>query len=470
MESIGDESRITHVCCIGAGYVGGPTSAVMALKCPDLQFTVVDTDAKRIQAWNSDHLPVYEPGLDEIVHAQRNTNLHFSTDVDSAIRNANIVMIAVNTPAIRPEETEGNAEPGLGAAADLRQVEACAQKIAQVANHDTIVVEKSTVPCRTGELIARILCEHGRPHVRFTVLSNPEFLSEGTAVRDLLHPDRVIIGGLEGSDAAQRALKSIYVRWIPNERIVTMGLWSAELTKLASNALLAQRISSINSISAVCEAVGASVTEVSRGCGLDSRIGGQFLRASVGFGGSCFHKDVSSLVWLSESLGLHDVAEYWDQVLRMNDSQMLRFVRRISRSFGAGMRGARIAVWGFAYKGGIGDTRNTPAARICQQLIDQGACLSIYDPKVPDQHICDKLTVCNGSADTEGFRICESMLDAVVAAQAVVILTAWPEFGSADWIRVHELMARPARVFDGHNIIERRTLEAIGFQVTSIGA
>ncbi|KAJ2157453.1 hypothetical protein GGF46_004490, partial [Coemansia sp. RSA 552] len=354
----------------------------MALKCPGIQFTVVDTDAKRISAWNSEELPVYEPGLGKIVRERRGINLHFSTAADAGIRDADIVMIAVNTPPVQQNGA------GMGAAADLRSVEECARQIARVAQRHTIVVEKSTVPCRTGELLADILRQNARPGVTFDVLSNPEFLSEGTAIRDLLEPDRAIIGGLDGSQEAQSALASVYSQWVPAERIVTMGLWSAELAKLASNALLAQRVSSINSISAVCEAIGADVTEVAHGCGMDSRIGSQFLRASVGFGGSCFHKDIQSLVWLSESLGLHDVAEYWGHVLTINESQISRFAQRIVRSVNGGcLQGLRIAVLGFAYKGGTSDTRNTPAARICQYLLDKGADLSIYDPKVPRLHI-----------------------------------------------------------------------------------
>ncbi|KAJ2645919.1 hypothetical protein IWW40_005784 [Coemansia sp. RSA 1250] len=386
MVSIDAKTKPTHVCCIGAGYVGGPTSAVMALKCPDIQFTVVDIDDTRIAAWNSDKLPVYEPGLDDIVCSRRGTNLHFSTDIDQAIIDADIIMIAVNTP---PQQSGCSR---LGMATDLRPVEECARRIARVSQHSNpIVVEKSTVPCRTGELIANILRDNSRPHVNFTVLSNPEFLSEGTAIQDLLYPDRVIIGGLSNCHHAENALKSIYAHWVPEERILTMDLWSAELTKLAANALLAQRISSINSISAVCEAVGADIASVAQGCGLDSRIGSQFLRASVGFGGSCFHKDILSLVWLCDSLGLHDVAEYWNQVLLMNESQMTRFVDNILQAFDGNIQGIRIAVLGFAYKAGTADTRNTPAAFVCQQLLNKGATLSIYDPKVPEHHIRELL-------------------------------------------------------------------------------
>ncbi|KAJ2280080.1 hypothetical protein EV176_001198 [Coemansia sp. RSA 451] len=459
MVSIDAEHTVTHVCCIGAGYVGGPTSAVMAHKCPNIQFTVVDTDAKRIHAWNSDRLPVYEPGLDSLVQMQRNRNLHFSTDIDEAICNAQIVMIAVNTPSMQGTHSKQ------GAQADLRQVEACARRVAQCARHNTIVVEKSTVPCGTGDIVARILREHARPHVEFSVLANPEFLSEGTAVRDLLHPDRVIIGGADADDRAQQALASVYAHWVPRDRIITMGRWSAELAKLASNAMLAQRVSSINSLSAVCEATGADVQQVARACGLDSRIGAEFLRASVGFGGSCFSKDVASLVWLSASLGLPDVAEYWDNVLKMNDSHMQRFTRRIVSAFDLGVRGIKIAVWGFAFKSGTGDARNTPAARICQMLLDQGAQLAIYDPMVPESQVREKL-----DAEKDGsYVVCADAVTAAVDAQAIVVLTPWPEFRSTNWHIVFDMMGRPARVFDGHNVLDRQMLEHIGFVVTTVG-
>ncbi|KAJ2847295.1 hypothetical protein IWW36_003925, partial [Coemansia brasiliensis] len=413
-------AKPTHVCCIGAGYVGGPTSAVMALKCPEIQFTVVDVDDTRIAAWNSDKLPVYEPGLDDIVYGQRGVNLHFSTDIDQAIVDADIIMIAVNTP---PQQQPGCSR--LGAATDLRSVEECARRIARVSQHSNpIVVEKSTVPCRTGELIANILRDNSHSHVNFTVLSNPEFLSEGTAIQDLLHPDRVIIGGYGNCSHAENALKAMYSHWVPKERILTMDLWSAELTKLASNALLAQRISSINSISAVCEAVGADISSVAQGCGLDSRIGSQFLRASVGFGGSCFHKDILSLIWLSSSLGLHDVAEYWNQVLLMNGSQMMRFVNNILQAFDGNMLGIRIAVLGFAYKADTADTRNTPAAFVCQQLLNKGANLSIYDPKVPGQHIRELLQIDSSEqGEISRLSVCQSAYMAATSSHAVVVLT-----------------------------------------------
>ncbi|KAJ2081893.1 hypothetical protein H4R24_001989 [Coemansia sp. RSA 988] len=450
---------VSNVCCIGAGYVGGPTSAVMALKCPKVQFTVVDIDSKRIAAWNSDNLPVYEAGLDDIVHARRGVNLIFSTDIDSAIFDADIIMIAINTPSMEKSDK-------LGAAADLRGIEQCMRQIAQVAQHYKIIVERSTVPCRTGNLISNILQENAHPGVNFDVLSNPEFLSEGSAIRDLLYPDRVIIGGLDGTEGAQNVLSSIYSRWVPEERIVTMGLWSSELAKLASNAMLAQRVSSINSISAICEEVGADITEVSRGCGLDARIGSQFLHASVGFGGECFHKDILSLVWLSESLGLRDVAEYWDQVLKMNESQMSRFVRRIVNQVEGGLQGIRIAVLGFAFKTGTGDSRNTPATHICDQLLRQGANIFIYDPKVPTDQIRDKLAIENRQSQ---FHVCHNAYEAIAGSQVIVILTAWNEFQAIDWAKAYLQMTQPAYIFDGHRLLDGPSLKRLGFHYTSVG-
>ncbi|PIA18318.1 UDP-glucose 6-dehydrogenase [Coemansia reversa NRRL 1564] len=433
----------------------------MALKCPKVQFTVVDIDSKRIAAWNSDHLPVYEAGLDDIVRARRGINLIFSTEIDNAIYDADIILIAINTPSMEKDNR-------LGAAADLRGIEQCMRRIAKVARHYKIIVEKSTVPCRTGDLISNILRQNSNPGVNFDVLSNPEFLSEGSAIRDLLYPDRVIIGGLDGTEGAQDVLKSIYSRWVPDDRIITMGLWSSELAKLASNALLAQRVSSINSISAVCEAVGADINEVSRGCGLDARIGSQFLQASVGFGGACFHKDIQSLIWLSESLGLHDVAEYWDQVLKMNESQMSRFVQRVINEVEGGLKDIRIAVLGFAFKSGTGDARNTPASHICNQLLRQGASLFIYDPKVPDEQIRNNLTVELDNRKPQ-FHICHDAYNAIAGSQVIVILTAWDEFQAVDWSEAHSQMIQPAYIFDGHRLLDASYLKQLGFHYASVG-
>ncbi|KAJ1963740.1 hypothetical protein GGI12_001875 [Dipsacomyces acuminosporus] len=438
----------------------------MASKCPDVQFVVVDTDKDRIDAWNSDKLPVYEPGLDAVVRERRGINLHFSVDIPRAIRQADVVFVAVSTPALAQSSSSA------GAPADLRSIEQCARWIAESAEASMIVVEKSTVPCGTGATVASMLESLAKPGVSFHVLSNPEFLSEGTAVSDLSNPDRVIIGGMRGSEQAQQMLKSLYAQWVPGERIVTMDLWSAELVKLASNAMLAQRISSINAISAVCERAGADIAEVARGCGMDSRIGSRHLRASVGFGGSCFHKDVSSLVWLCDSIGLPEVAEYWRQVLRLNSFQISRFTSAIAESIVGGVEGKHVACLGFAYKGGTDDTRNTPAGQVCRDLLSKGATLSIYDPKVPKQHVLEKM----GSYEYEPAfvwqrRVCisHSIYEAAKGAHAVVVLTAWPEFLQIDWSQMRVNMRKPAYVFDGQVMLDQERLRDLGFCVYTIG-
>ncbi|KAJ2524411.1 hypothetical protein GGI11_000840 [Coemansia sp. RSA 2049] len=483
------EKAATHVCCIGAGYVGGPTSAVMALKCSDIEFTVVDTDAKRIAAWNSSSLPVYEPGLDEIVRSVRGANLRFTTDIDAAIRAADIVMIAVNTP-LAPSGAAADAGDGGGCApcgrpTDLSAVEQCVMRIAHAARGPTVVVEKSTVPCKTGDVVASILQRHGHAGAEFAVLANPEFLSEGTAVRDLLDPDRVIIGGQRGTERAQAALAAVYAHWVAPDRIVTMGLWSAELAKLASNAMLAQRISSINAISAVCEATGADVADVARGCAADSRIGDKYLRASVGFGGSCFQKDIASLVWLCHSLGLPEVAEYWHQVLRVNEYQKSRFAQRIVHVAGGSLAGRRVACLGFAYKAETGDARNTPAAAVCRTLLAHGAQLAIYDPKVPAQSIIEHLgdpclateqhakgNISSSSSSSSRVRVCKSAYQAMDGACVVAILAPWDEFRHIDWRRAASLLldAPQPFVFDGQLVVDDvGELEGLGLQVHAVG-
>ncbi|KAJ2557162.1 hypothetical protein EV175_001513 [Coemansia sp. RSA 1933] len=486
-------SGVSHVCCIGAGYVGGPTSAVMALKCPGIQFTVVDIDAKRIAAWNSDSLPVYEPGLDGIVQQRRGINLHFSTDIESSIREADIILIAVNTPPLQPQTQKQHNQQGQWGDArametDLSAMEHCAMRIAHAAQSSKIVVEKSTVPCKTGDMLSSILQRHAHSGVTFDVLANPEFLSEGTAVRDLENPERVIIGGQRGTERAQQALASVYAQWVSADRIVTMGLWSAELAKLAANAMLAQRVSSINAISALCEATGADVADVARGCAMDSRIGAKFMRPSVGFGGSCFHKDVASLVWLSRSLGLPEVGDYWQQVLTINEFQKTRFAQRIVHAAG-GLTGKRVACLGFAYKGGTGDTRNTPAAAVCRTLLAHGAQLAIYDPKVPPhciiEHLSDpcfqsQTTTANAtdaSTDSTNVRICETAQQAMAGAHVVAMLTAWDEFRYIDWMKASTLLAATPQqqphplVFDGHLLIENAAEleQKLGLKVFSVG-
>ncbi|KAI7832090.1 UDP-glucose 6-dehydrogenase [Kickxella alabastrina] len=470
--------QITHICCIGAGYVGGPTSAIISQNCPSIKVTVVDTDAKRISAWNSPAaLPIYEPGLEAIIRNQLNINLFFSTDIDKAIAESQLIFIAVNTPPLEIIDTDCSGRRR-GAGADLSAVMECAQRIARVSTSSKIIVEKSTVPCGTSHEVGDILQKYARSGVQFQVLSNPEFLSEGTAVRDLQHPDRVIIGSaLQTASEAQEHLKYIYKHWVPADRIITMSQWSAELTKLASNALLAQRVSSINSLSALCESLGADIKEVARGCGADSRIGGDFLRASLGFGGSCFHKDLSSLVWLCDSLRLTPVADYWHQVLLMNEFQTSRFAQRILSTIN--VRGARIACLGFAFKEGTGDARNTPATRVCRELLTAGARLSVYDPKVPADHILSMLTeeavestAANSARVDVGYNcvsVCSRALEAIEGAQAVVVLTAWPEFRCINWEQALQTMPALAHIFDGQAMLDHEYLQKLGFQVVSMG-
>ena len=448
-----------RICCIGAGYVGGPTMAVIAEKCPDVRVTVVDINPERIAAWNSDTLPIYEPGLSEIVFRVRGRSLFFSTDVDQGIREADIVFISVNTPT----KTYG---VGAGRAADLKYVEGCARRIAEVAQGETIVVEKSTIPVKTAESITRIL-HASKNGSRFQVLSNPEFLAEGTAVRDLYEPDRVLIGG-EESDAGRAAigkLASVYAHWVPRERILATNVWSSELSKLTANAFLAQRISSINSISALCEATGANVDEVANAIGKDSRIGAKFLKASVGFGGSCFQKDILNLVYLCEHFGLPEVAAYWEQVVRMNDYQKSRFSRKIVESLFNTVSGKRIAILGFAFKKDTNDTRESAAIKVCRDLIEEQAELAIYDPKVSESRITQDL----GAAAESRISVVSDAYEAAEGAHAVVILTEWDEFASLDYQRIFDSMKRPAFLFDGRNVTDVDQLRTIGFEVSSIG-
>ena len=458
---------ISKVCCIGAGYVGGPTCSVIAFKCPDIQVNVVDISQPRIDAWNSDNLPIYEPGLYEIVKQVRGKNLHFSTNVEAAVEAADLIFISVNTPT----KTFG---VGKGRAPDLKYIESAARKIAEVTKSPKIVVEKSTVPVKAAESITKIL-QHLLPHVPFQVLSNPEFLAEGTAVRDLLKPDRVLIGG-EQSEAGYKAIEElswIYNHWVPKERIVTMNTWSSELSKLAANAFLAQRISSINAISAVCEVTGANVEEVSHAIGLDSRIGSKFLKASVGFGGSCFQKDVLSLVYLSEVLNLPEVAEYWHQVVAMNDYQRRRFAQKIVNRLFQTVTGKRIAIFGFAFKKDTGDTRESSSIYITKHLLDEAAHIVIYDPKVEYEQIRMDLTDPSILSDPQQFdklvTIATDPYAAVEGAHAIVICTEWDEFTTLDYTRIFTSMLKPAFIFDGRLILDHEKLMKIGFQVEVVG-
>jgi UDPglucose 6-dehydrogenase len=449
------------ITCLGAGYVGGPTMAMIAAKCPDIEVIVVDPNVARIAAWNSDRLPVYEPGLDEVVKQARGRNLHFRTEVESAIAAADIIFVCVGTPT----KTYG---VGAGRAADLRYIEGAARMIAAVSEGEKIVVEKSTIPVKTAEAMSTILRSNSK-HGQFQVLSNPEFLAEGTAIADLLEPDRILIGGerTPAGEAAMEKLVGIYARWVPRERIITTNLWSSELSKLVANAFLAQRISSINSISALCEATGADVDEVANAIGRDSRIGPKFLRASVGFGGSCFQKDILNLVYLCEHFGLPEVAAYWESVVRMNEWQKGRFTRKIVSTLFNTVSGKRIAVLGFAFKKDTNDTRESAAISVVRGLLEENATVVVYDPKVPEADIRRDVL---GPDQTDGrLVVAASAQEAAAGAHGLAVLTEWDAFKALDFAAIHAGMHKPAFVFDGRNILPRAELERIGFRVFAIG-
>jgi len=434
--------------------------AMIAHKCEAHTVTVVDINQARIDAWNSDVLPIYEPGLDEVVQASRGKNLFFSTDIDSAIREADMIFMSVNTPT----KTYG---VGAGRAADLRFIEKCARKIAEVCEGDKIVVEKSTLPVRTAESIKRILETNAKGR-NFQILSNPEFLAEGTAVEDLMSPDRVLIGGDQSPEgkAAIQKLVDVYAAWVPRERILTTNLWSSELSKLTANAFLAQRISSINAISALCEATEANVDEVAHSIGTDSRIGPKFLKASVGFGGSCFQKDILNLVYLCEHFGLPEVAAYWNSVIEMNDHQKRRFARRIVSTMFNTVSDKKIAVLGFAFKKDTNDTRESAAIYVCKDLLEEQAKLTIYDPKVPESQIRHDL---GRSDDDDSITVCADAYEATHDAHAIVVLTEWDEFKSLDYQKIYDAMHLPAFLFDGRNILDLEALREIGFEASGIG-
>ena len=445
------------ICCIGAGYVGGPTMAMIARKCPDVQVTVVDINEKRIAAWQSDELPIYEPGLLEVVQEARGRNLFFSTDVDQGIRDADIVFVSVNTPT----KTFGE---GAGRASDLQYWELCARRIKEVSTSDKIIVEKSTLPVRTAEAMERVLHAGDNP-VHFEVLSNPEFLAEGTAVADLENPDRVLIGGheTESGQKAMQVLVDIYARWIPRERILTANVWSAELSKLTANAFLAQRVSSINAVSALCEATGADVGEVAHAIGTDSRIGSKFLKASIGFGGSCFKKDILNLVYLCESYGLKEPAAYWRQVVELNEYQESRFVSTMLHTMFNTIANKRIAVFGFAFKADTGDTRESPAIKVCRALAAEHATIVVSDPQAIENA---KLEVPE-LADWIEYE--EDPYRAASGAHAIAVLTDWQLYRKLDYQRIYDGMQKPAFLFDGRNMLDHAALFDMGFEVYSIG-
>ncbi|SCY84742.1 UDPglucose 6-dehydrogenase [Flavobacterium anhuiense] len=462
--------KITKICCIGAGYVGGPTMAVIAQKCPHIQVTVVDLNEQRIADWNDpnpENIPVYEPGLSEIVAEARGRNLFFSTDVDKAIDDAQMIFISVNTPT----KTYGK---GKGMAADLKYIELCARQIARVAKQNKIVVEKSTLPVRTAEAIKSILDNTGNG-VQFQILSNPEFLAEGTAVTDLLNPDRILIGGDTTPDGEEaiNALVDVYANWVSKEKILTTNVWSSELSKLTANAFLAQRISSINAMSELCEKTGADVNEVARAIGMDSRIGPKFLKASVGFGGSCFQKDILNLVYIAKSYGLNEVADYWEQVIIMNDHQKRRFSNKIVQTLYNTVADKKITFLGWAFKKDTNDTRESAAIYVADDLINEQANISVYDPKVSENKMLNDLNYLETRANEENVKalnVFDNAYEACKDAHAIAILTEWDEFTTYDWKKIYDSMHKPAFVFDGRNILNAKELESIGFVYNGIGS
>ena len=446
-----------NILCIGAGYVGGPTMAIIAYKCPQYRVTVVDINPIRIAEWNSDDLPIYEPGLDEIVHATRGKNLFFSTDIAGGIRDNEIIFVSVNTPT----KTFG---AGAGMAADLQYWEKTARQILQYSQSSKIVIEKSTLPVKTALAMEKIL-NYTKSSVSFDVLSNPEFLAEGSAIKDLENPDRILIGCRESESglAARENLVEIYANWVPKEKIITSNIWSSELSKIVSNAFLAQRISSINAISALCEKTDADITEVSRAVGMDSRIGSKFLSASVGFGGSCFKKDILNLVYLCQHYGLHEVADYWESVVIINQYQQERFILNMLTTMFNTLAGKKICLFGFAFKANTGDTRESPAIYITRRLLEEKAEIIITDPKA----------LKNAKADLTGmegnFSFVEDPYKAVEGCHAIAVLTEWDLYRNLDFRKIFNTMTKPASIFDGRNIIDHKRCFDIGFNVYPTG-
>ena len=461
--------EIKTICCIGAGYVGGPTMTVIAHKCPEIKVTVVDINPERIARWNDDdldQLPVYEPGLAELVGQTRGKNLFFSTDVEGAIKEADMIFISVNTPT----KTYGK---GKGQAADLKYIELSARTIAKASKSDKIVVEKSTLPVRTAQAIKNIL-ENTSNGIHFEILSNPEFLAEGTAITDLLEADRVLIGGDDtpSGKEAKNALSAIYEHWLPKERILQTNVWSSELSKLVANAFLAQRVSSINAISALCEKTDANVDEVAKAIGQDSRIGPKFLKASVGFGGSCFQKDILNLAYIAKSYGLEEVAAYWEQVVLMNDYQKRRFADQIIQTLYNTVSGKKITFYGWAFKKDTNDTRESAAIYVADALIEEKAEIHVYDPKVSKEQMLTDLNRLGTRTEEENERYLKVIGDPYRAAEeahAIAIMTEWDQFKTFDYEKIYEQMLKPAFVFDGRRIIDKGALDRIGFKTYKLG-
>lgn len=446
-----------QILCIGAGYVGGPTMAMIAAKCPQYKVTVVDINAEKITAWQSDNLPIYEPGLLEVVQEARGRNLFFSTEIAGNIQEADIIFVSVNTPT----KTFGD---GAGKTADLQYWEKTARDILRASTSDKIIVEKSTLPVRTASAMERILNSNDKG-IHFEVVSNPEFLAEGSAIADLQNPDRVLIGSreTEGGIAARNEIVDIYANWVAKDKIITSNIWSAELSKLVANAFLAQRISSINSISALCEKTEADVREVAYAVGTDRRIGNRFLNASVGFGGSCFKKDILNLVYICESYGLTDVARYWESVVRINEYQEGRFVQNITRALFNTVANKRIALFGFAFKANTGDIRESPAIYITRKLLEERAKVVITDPKAL-QNARNEFR-----QDSNNIDFVEDPYEAAEKSHAIAVITEWDVYKTLDYQRIFNVMEKPAFIFDGRNILDHQALFEIGFNVYPIG-
>ncbi len=466
--------EVKNIACIGAGFVGGPTMAVIALKCPEIRVTVLDSNEHRINLWNNsvDKLPVYEPGLSEIIAEVRNKNLFFSTDIKNTIDQAEMIFMAVNTPT----KIEGE---GKGYAADLSNIEKCAREISKYSNSDKIVIEKSTLPVRTAEKVKQILNQSNKKN-HFEVLSNPEFLAEGTAINDLFKSDRVLIGG-ENTESGKKAVKllvNIYKKWIPRKKIITTNVWSSELTKLVSNAMLAQRISSINSISAICEKTGADIEEVSKATGMDNRIGSKFLKSSVGFGGSCFKKDILNLVYIARHYGLNEVADYWESVVAINTYQTERIANQIIKSINKNKEESVVAIFGWAFKKDTNDSRESASIYLAKKILEQNIKINVYDPRVKESRIIEDLSTIfqKNNIDEKkmkqllsNVKIFKNAYDSVINSNVVTICTEWDEFIELKWDRIYKNMKAPKQLFDGRNLLNRKELNKIGFKTFFIG-
>ncbi|EEE40822.1 nucleotide sugar dehydrogenase [Prochlorococcus marinus] len=457
---------IKNICCIGAGYVGGPTMSVIALNCPNLRVDVVDIDKEKIEAWNTNDLsklPVFEPGLEKLIKKCRGINLFFSNNVEENIAKADIIFISVNTPT----KKKGI---GAGFASDLKWIESSARQIAKFAKGHTIVVEKSTLPVKTAETIKVILNSsdqnpsgnNGNKNKTFSIVSNPEFLAEGSAINDLQYPDRVLIGGED--DNSIKLVKDIYMKWVDQSKIITTNLWSSELSKLVANAFLAQRISSINSISAICESTGANISEVAKAIGTDKRIGSEFLNPGPGFGGSCFKKDILNLVYLCNYYGLKEVADYWEKVVSINLWQQNRISSLVIINLFGTLSDKKLAIFGFSFKANTNDTRESPSINISKNLLKEGAKLNFYDPKVNKKQILSEFNT------ESNVSICNSAIKAAEGADAVLVLTEWKEFKALDWKNIFQVMRKPAWIFDARIILDKSLLEDIGFKVWSLGS